>query len=131
MYELSINEIKVLGRQYLGRLGRQSGDEVCYAYTPYKSECLVPISEIREPQREGGRVWFRSREHILKIIDLMAGNIQLPPIQVYGKHRLTIGCYIVRDGFHRYYACIALGYQLVPVSVNDWDFEGSELVLLG
>jgi len=48
----------------------------------------------------------------------------LPPLEVHQKPSARTGRLSVRDGYHRYFLSIALGYKCLPVSLRPYfDFN--------
>jgi hypothetical protein len=75
---------------------------------------LVPTASVEPPSRNPGIAPFKKAKLMPLLFALRAGNC-LPPIKVCrpgvdGRFR-----YRVCDGFHRYYASVAVGYAQLPV----------------
>jgi len=96
-----------------------------FSYTFFQSDCaqLVPIDSIAPPLRDGNKIWFRDQKTVLSLLHAIKNKDEIPPIVVWGRGRKINNLYSVRDGFHRFYLSIAMGYQFIPIRVDDWDFE--------
>lgn len=77
---------------------------------------IVPIQHVRPPRRDAGVRWF-DRVRMVSILRGMASGCVLPAIAVRESRDSSDRRYIVYDGFHRFYASVALGFVNVPVSV--------------
>jgi len=84
---------------------------------------LVALSNISPPLRNGQKVWFRDNETVIGLLLAMKNKEPLPPVTVWGLGKKLKDFYSIRDGFHRYYLSIAMGYTHLPILINDWDFE--------
>ncbi len=84
---------------------------------------LVTLSNISPPLRDGQKVWFRDNETVIGLLLAMKNKEPLPPVTVWSLGKKLKDFYSVRDGFHRYYLSIAMGYTHIPIRINDWDFE--------
>ena len=82
---------------------------------------LVPIGDVIAPRRDPGIEGLR-RERTIAVLRAVIEGTPLPPLEVHrppGSLRL-----VVRDGFHRYFVSVALGYSLLPVSIRPYfDFN--------
>ena len=76
---------------------------------------LIALLYVAPPKRDPGAGWFEA-VRMIRILQAMCTEIALPPIEVWrgvpGDARL-----IPRDGFHRFYASVALGFPMLPVAV--------------
>lgn len=89
--------------------------------TDQTSSMIVPIAEIEPPRRANG-LWFRNRDTVVDLLQGIRYGVALPPIEVWSKgKRSTI--YSVRDGFHRFYLSIAVGFTEIPLKINDFDLD--------
>lgn len=79
------------------------------------AEAIVDIREIASPIRGTGVVWFHENS-MLPILRGIASNHSIPPVQVDCPPQGSL-TYRVRDGFHRYYASVLLGFRRVPVQI--------------
>ncbi|TSA06065.1 MAG: hypothetical protein D4R79_20205 [Comamonadaceae bacterium] len=124
MYEVSVQELKETADVFSHiRNGRIGVEYISYEFSVSSDVLLVPISEVIRPNRNEGRIWFRSKENMEDLLQSMIARDCIPPINVFSKNKGNFDCYIVRDGFHRYYASLALGYKFIPIEINNWDFE--------
>ena len=76
---------------------------------------LVALLYVAPPKRAPGVPWF-DEDRMIQVLQAMCSGIALPPIEVWrgvpGEARLS-----PRDGFHRFYASVALGFPMLPVAV--------------
>lgn len=78
---------------------------------------LVPIGEVAAPRRSPG-VEGLGRERTISVLRAIIEGTPLPPLEVHrSPDALRL---VVRDGFHRYFASVALGYPLLPVSIRPY-----------
>lgn len=84
---------------------------------------LVPLESVAPPRRDAGVEGLRE-ERTISLLRAMTRGVGVPAIQVHtppgGKK------FLVRDGFHRYYLAVALGFTQLPVSVRPY-FNFDEL----
>ena len=81
---------------------------------------IVAVEEVEAPLRNG-EFWFRNRESVIELLKKVRTGEELEPIEVWSRERTQSKKYRVRDGFHRFYLSIVLGYRKLPVKVNDFD----------
>jgi hypothetical protein len=123
VYEISQTELRQFALKSCNKETRKNQQFFSsYEYPLTTRTILAPISELTPPKRDGNKVWFRSEANIKNILELMVKRIPLPPLEVFSKGKKSEG-YQVRDGFHRYYASLAMGYKFIPINLNDWEFE--------
>lgn len=84
----------------------------------------VPLAEVEAPRRDQGILGLREGRSI-SIMRAMVTGQPLPPLEVHHRpgERNRVA---VRDGYHRYYLSIALGYVMVPVSIRPY-FDSNAL----
>lgn len=87
------------------------------AYTSASSE-LISITNIRPPKRNEGVATFE-KNRMEKIFKAIKDRAELPPIKIHEapNDRRSEFQYEVRDGFHRFYVSIALGYSHIPIEI--------------
>lgn len=83
----------------------------------------VPLEDIEPPLRDGGKIWFRDRDTVVRLLNGMCEGSELPPIQVWSKEKKSSARHILRDGFHRFYLSVAIGYNRIPIEVEDFDLD--------
>jgi len=75
----------------------------------------VPLKMIEKPQRHSnvGQRWNLDPERLLSVLDAMLEGVVLPPVRAEDSD----GCGPLRvaNGFHRYFASLALGYLELPM----------------
>lgn len=79
---------------------------------------LVPVEEVQPPRRNAGVTGFH-QQRAISVLKAMVANEPLPAIEV---HRMPFAhnCLSVRDGYHRYFLSLALGFNMLPVSVRPY-----------
>lgn len=97
--------------------------EISYEFKVGDGVQLIELFRISPPFRDGQKIWFRDDETVLMLLRSMKNKEQLPPISVWSLGKKLRDFYSVRDGFHRFYLSIAMGYTHIPIRINDWDFE--------
>ena len=100
-------------------IGISMGPHYCAA----GDSIVVPIQDVEPPLRDGGKIWFRNRDSVVQILDGMRSGEELPPIQVWSREKTNSSRYIVRDGLHRFYLSIAVGFTAIPVVIDDFDLN--------
>lgn len=80
---------------------------------------LVRILEIQPPSRNAGVRYFE-RARMIAVLKGFVENALIPPIEVneitdLGRHR-----YQVHNGFHRFYASLAAGFEFIPIVVKPY-----------
>jgi hypothetical protein len=76
---------------------------------------VIDITSITSPIRLEGVRWF-DEARLISIFEGIIASDSIPPIDV-DLAPAPAQRYRVRDGLHRYYASIALGFSRVPVTV--------------
>jgi hypothetical protein len=92
-------------------------------YYPYKegsSEVeIVCLSEIEPPQRSSGTAPFKKYKLVPVLLAFQSPECELPPVQVALKEKETQYKYFVKNGFHRFFASVAVGYKYLPVKITE------------
>jgi len=83
----------------------------------------VMIEEIEPPLRKNDKFWFRNQESVIEVLRKMRTGEELEPIEVWSTQKTNSKKYRVRDGFHRFYLSVAVGYRMLPIKVNDFDMN--------
>jgi len=90
-------------------------------YFPYSAASngvqVVPISSIEPPTRSVGIGGFRKYKLVPILMALQSPECALPPVHVEPSSGEF--AYRVTNGFHRYYASVAVGYAELPVVVSE------------
>jgi hypothetical protein len=78
---------------------------------------LVPLSTVEPPKRDPGTPLFRKYKLLPVLFGLQSPEQVLPPVSVEridvpGKYQFR-----VKNGCHRFYASVAVGYSKLPVRV--------------
>lgn len=86
----------------------------CFSFEPKDGVQLVEMAKVQTPVRDAGVEAFKKCKLVPILCALQAKNL-LPPIKVTDQG-VPPGCqYRVYDGFHRYYASVAVGFPMLPV----------------
>ncbi|MEN7430897.1 hypothetical protein VA599_09060 [Chromobacterium sp. TRC.1.1.SA] len=85
--------------------------------TPAWPTQLVSIADVTAPRRNKGIVGL-GEERTISLLRAMVTGLELPPLEVHQPPDATK--FVVRDGFHRYFLSIALGFSKLPVSVRPY-----------
>ena len=78
---------------------------------------IISFSDVFAPIRNPGVKWF-VKERMVSILKSLVSDTPLPPIEVHKK--VGEEKYRVKDGFHRFYASAALGFESLPVLVRPY-----------
>lgn len=86
-------------------------------YFPHSSRAknvhIVKLSEIEPPTRDAGEIWFRKYKLVPVLLSFQSPECELPPIELTTLNG-SVYNYKVHNGFHRYYASVAVGYEFLP-----------------
>jgi hypothetical protein len=83
---------------------------------------LVPVSEVAAPQRDPGILGLHE-ERTISILRAFVEGKALPPLEAH-RPAAPMSKLALRDGFHRYYASVAIGFPMLPVSIRPYfDFN--------
>ena len=77
---------------------------------------IVPIGRVEPPTRAIGVGGFRKYKLVPVLMALQSPECALPPVHV--EPASGSFSYRVTNGFHRYYASVAVGYAQLPVVVR-------------
>jgi hypothetical protein len=79
---------------------------------------VVPIEDIQPPTRNTGVPPFKKYKMVPLLFAFRSPECALPPVEVCaaseGPYRFK-----VRNGYHLYYASIAVGFSKLPVKIDD------------
>ncbi len=93
-----------------------------YKYYPYKhSESnaeVVSISVVEPPLRNSGIPPFKKYKLVPILMAFTSPECELPPVEVQ-LHESDTYKYKVKNGYHRFYASLAVGYTMLPVIVTE------------
>jgi len=94
----------------------------CFSVQTAVKHDILPIDEIVPPERKAALQGFASnglnRERMISVLQALHQDMALPPVQVReitadgGEARQ----FEVYDGFHRFYASVAVGFSHLPVT---------------
>ena len=90
-------------------------------FYPYRASAshqeiaAVPIAEIEPPARNSGVPPFKKYKMVPVLFGFCSPECALPPVQIEPLAGSDMYRFKVRDGYHRYYASVAVGYPLLPV----------------
>jgi hypothetical protein len=96
-------------------LGRYDVPPGVRQFVSEPTAAIIQLVQIASPRRSAGVRWFDERR-MLRILEGIAAGHVLPPVDV---DRPPAGPlpFRMRDGFHRYYASVALGFEMIPARV--------------
>ena len=80
---------------------------------------LVPIEQVDPPLRDPGVTWFH-RDRMVTILRGFRSNARLPAIVAHCPPGANKFPFAVRDGLHRFYASVAIGFTHVPLSIRPY-----------
>ena len=84
---------------------------------------LLPVSDIQAPRRDVG-VRGLHEDRTRSLLRAFVEGTPVPPLEVHRLPEQITGQFSVRDGYHRYFASIALGFTNLPVSIRPYfDFN--------
>jgi hypothetical protein len=75
---------------------------------------VVPLVELEPPQRSAGAPAFRKYKLVPILLAFRSPECRLPPVQVEAANSGPYRFKLV-NGFHRFYASVAVGYSHLPV----------------
>ena len=78
---------------------------------------LVALANVAVPQRDPG-VAGLNRERTVSLLKAIVARSALPPLEAHRPPNATQ--LAVRDGFHRYFVSVALGFPMLPLSVRPY-----------
>jgi len=78
---------------------------------------IIPLSEIEPPQRNKGIPPFKKYKLVPVLFGFLCPEPTLPPIEIEKLPEKSAYAYRVHNGYHRYYASIAVGYDKIPAII--------------
>ena len=84
---------------------------------------LMAFDQLQAPEREENVTWF-IKDRMVSLLKGAVSECAIPPVEVHLKSNENT--YRLRDGFHRFYMSIALGFSKLPVVVKPY-FDFNEL----
>jgi len=89
-----------------------------YPYKPSNDQQVdvVNISDIEPPQRDPGVAPFKKYKLVPVLLAFQSPECALPPVCIADSTN-GAGRHLLLNGFHRYYASVAVGYTQIPVVV--------------
>ncbi len=78
---------------------------------------IVPLAEIEPPTRNAAVPSFKKYKLIPVLFGFQSPESALPPVQVLLNENNNRYRFTVHNGYHRYYASVAVGYPSLPVIV--------------
>jgi hypothetical protein len=89
-----------------------------YPYNPvYPQVKIIDLSEVEPPQRDVSIPPFKKYKLVPVLLAFQSPECEIPPIEVL-ERRESGYRYRVANGFHRYYASVAVGFTNVPAIVR-------------
>lgn len=92
-----------------------------YFHTQTSGVRLIKLSEIDETIRDPGVPIYRTQETYQRLKDRMINELPLDPVVVHSIGWSNSEKYTLRDGCHRYHISKELGFEYIPVLINDYD----------
>jgi hypothetical protein len=90
-----------------------------YAYPPHAQGVdVVPLSDVEPPMRNSGVPPFKKYKMVPILFALSSPECALPPVEVGALAVRAAHRFKVHNGYHRYYASVAVGYPLLPVVIR-------------
>lgn len=90
-------------------------------YYPYRDGAgaveVVDLRQIQPPSRAEGTPMFRKYKLVPILLGFTSPECEIAPVEVI---RLTDAeyNYELKNGFHRYYASVAVGYDCIPALIS-------------
>lgn len=81
----------------------------------------IPISSLIPPKRDNGMAMFPDGDRVINLLNGMRNGDSIPPIMLWSKKKMNSESYMIRDGMHRFYLSIALGFTEIPALIDDND----------
>jgi hypothetical protein len=78
---------------------------------------VVPVEQVEPPRRDTGTRDFDIRRLVPVLFGIQSAHGVVPPIEVEPQSS-GVYAYRVRNGYHRYYAAIAMGFPKIPVTLK-------------
>ena len=98
-----------------------------YPYDWRRSDVeIVDVKDIEPPLRAVGVELFKKCKLVLVLCAFTSPECCLPPVEVTRAPGLKQYRYAVYNGYHRYYASIAVGYPRLPVRIVEPFIPGSD-----
>lgn len=92
-----------------------------YVHTQTSVVRLIKLSEIDETIRDPGVPIYRTQETYQQLKDRMINELPLDPVIVHSIGWSNSKKHILRDGCHRYHISKELGFEYIPVLIDDYD----------
>lgn len=93
-------------------------------YPPNSATCeVISLNDIEPPHRNPGVALFKKYKMVPVLFAFASPECALPPITLHPLVRPDRYRFKVHNGFHRFYASIAVGYTSIPAMVSQpFDF---------
>jgi len=78
---------------------------------------IVPLADIEPPTRNAAVPPFKKYKLVPVFFGFQSPEAPLPPVEVLPKEPPDLYRFTVFNGYHRYYASVAVGYASLPVVV--------------
>ncbi len=99
-------------------LNRRIGDYFPIPVGSAKSACVVEAFDVEPPARSAGVDSLKKYKLVPLLCALQSPECALPPISVARNSAGAPYAYRVTNGFHRFYASVAVGYPKIPVVID-------------
>lgn len=92
-----------------------------YKYYPHNGSLretkIANITHIEPPTRDNGITPFKKYKLVPILLAFTSPECVLPPVEVRENNSGSYK-YTVTNGYHRYYASLAVGYTMLPIVVS-------------
>jgi hypothetical protein len=86
---------------------------------PHWPTVLVSFAEVISPKRDKGVIDLHE-ERTISILRAFIEGMRLPPLESHRPPPPNSSRLALRDGFHRYFTSIAVGFTKLPVSIRPY-----------
>ena len=88
-------------------------------FTSDESATTVAMSDIDTPKRNPGIELFK-HDRLVRILQGIKLGDKIPPVEIcYADDKDSEYTYVLKNGFHRFYASVALGFVVIPAVIVD------------
>ena len=87
-------------------------------FTSDESATIVAMSDIDTPKRNPGIELFK-HDRLVRILQGINHGDKIPPVEICHADEGSEYTYVLKNGFHRFYASVALGFEVIPAVIVD------------
>lgn len=93
------------------------------SHDPNWPTIVVPVQSVIPPKRNTGIPNF-DKTRMISLLDAIVRQTEVPPLEVCERDAGLKAPLILLNGYHRFFASVALGFSMLPVSVRKkFEFE--------